>query len=142
MLSFFNRRKIAIDESHMRNLIMMARSDDNIDKREVETILRIGKERGFTENQVKDFLRSDETSLKLISPESNLEKFEQLYDLTQVMMADGIIEDDEMNFCTRFAQRLQLRKTCAALTITNIIAGIESKWNKERIFSEARVYLD
>jgi uncharacterized membrane protein YebE (DUF533 family) len=138
--SFFGKSKYAQNEAHLRNLILMAKSDNSIDQSELEVIYKIGIHRNFTENEIKDLLRSNDRQ-KLIVPENDQDKFEQLYDLTLVMMADGVIEDDEMNFCINFGNKLGLRKTNAALLITEIIEGLEDKYDKFDIFNKTKKHI-
>ena len=138
---FFSKSKFAQNEAHLRNLILMAKSDNSIDQSELEVIYEIGLRRGFTENEIKDLLRNNDRQ-KLIVPENDQDKFEQLYDLTLVMMADGIIEDDEMDFCIDFGNKLGLRKTRAALLITEIVEGLEKKLDKFDIFNKTKKYFN
>jgi uncharacterized membrane protein YebE (DUF533 family) len=136
---FFGKNKFAQNEAHLRNLILMAKSDNSIDQSELEVIYKIGLHRNFTEDEIKDLLRSNDRQ-KLIIPENDQDKFEQLYDLTLVMMADGIIEDDEMDFCVNFGNKLGLRKTNSALLITEIVEGLESDFDKFDIFNKTKQY--
>ncbi len=140
MISLFGSKKVAQNESHLKNLILMARSDNSIDQSEVEVIIKIGKERGFSEVEIKDFLTSSEKN-KLIIPEGDQEKFDQLYDLTLVMMADGIIEEDEMDFVTSFANKLGFRKTSSAFIVTKILEGLEQQLNKTDIFDLTKQFM-
>jgi tellurite resistance protein len=139
MISIFGTNKGEQNESHLKNLILMARSDNDIDKSEVEVIFKIGLERGIPESRVKELLSSKERN-ELVVPEHDSERFEQLYDLTMVMLADGIIEDDEMEFCTDFAGKLGFRKTISWLLILMILEGIEKGVDKDWIFDRCRMY--
>lgn len=139
MFSLF-KTKEEKNESHLKNLILMARSDNDIDTNEVQEIFKIGLERGFSEEEVKGFLTQKGRN-ELIIPENDTERFEQLYDLTKVMLADGIIEDDEMEFCTGFAGKLGFRKTISWLLILLILEGIEKGVDKEWIYDRCRSFL-
>jgi hypothetical protein len=114
----------------------MAKSDHSIDQSELEVTYKIGLHRNFTESEIKDLLRNNDRH-KLIIPENDQDKFEQLYDLILVMMADGIIEDDEMEFCIDFGNKLGLRKTRAALLIIEIVEGLEGDFD---IFNKTKKY--
>lgn len=129
------------NESHIRNLILMAKSDDHVDDTELEIIFKIGKERGFTEQEINYFLK-DETSFKIIQPKEIEECFEQLYDLALVMMADGIIEDDEMDFCTEFAEELGLESKEASFIVMSIVEGLENNFAKTTIYQTSRKFLE
>ncbi len=139
MLSFL-KSKVERNESHLRNLILMAKSDNDIDKTELEVIFGIGKERGFSDGQIKEFL-IDSNRRELYIPDNDLERFDQLYDLTQVMLADGVVEDDEMDFCTGFAGKLGFRKTISWMLILLILEGIEKGIDKEWIYDRCHGFL-
>ncbi len=139
MLAFL-KSKEEKNESHLRNLILMAKSDNDIDKSELEVIFKVGQDRGFSNEEIKKFL-VDTTERELYVPDNDKERFEQLYDLTQVMLADGIIEDDEMEFCTDFAGRLGFRKTIAWLLILMILEGLEKSVDKEWIYDRCYALL-
>ncbi len=141
MISIFRGNKEEQNESHLKNLILMARSDNDIDKSEVEVIFKIGLDRGITEERVKELLSSKVRS-ELVVPEHDHERFDQIYDLTMVMLADGIIEDDEMDFCTDFAGKLGFRKTISWLLILMVLEGIEKGVDKDWIFDRCRVYFN
>lgn len=139
--AFFTGKKEDSNTAHMKNLILMAKSDNYIAKPEVETIFRIGLERGFTKEEVSAFLK-EETRKKIHIPEGEKEKLEQLYDLTQVMLADGVIEDDEMEFVTGFANKLGFRKMSSAFIVTKILEGIEQEKNKKEVFKMAKPFME
>ncbi len=129
------------NESHIRNLILMAKSDNHVHDKELEVIFRIGKERGFTEQEINGFIE-DNSSFKIIQPKEIKECFEQLYNLVLVMMADGIVEDNEMDFCTAFAEKLGLDTKPAIFTVMSIVEGLEDNFTKTTIYQTARKFLE
>lgn len=140
MLSFFSSKAVVQNESHMKNLILMAKSDNSIDKTEVDVIMTIGVERGFTRQQVREFIKNTDKA-NIIQPETPRGMFEQLYDLTRVMCADGVIEDDEMEFVTGFANKLGFRKTSSAFIVDRILEGMEEKLGKDEIFEATKIFM-
>ena len=140
IFSFLTGSKEAQNEAYLRNLILMARSDNDIDKSEVNVIVKIGIERGFTEGQIKKMLENDKRN-ELFVPDNDHERFDQLYDLTQVMLADGIIEDGEMEYCTNFANKIGFRKTISWLLILLILEGVEKGVDKEWIYHRCKHFL-
>ena len=138
MFSIF-KSSVEKNESHLKNLILMAKSDNDMDKSEIEVIFKIGIERGMDEEKIKEYLSSTQKG-DLHIPDNDHDRFDQLYDLTQVMLADGVIEDDEMEFCTDFANKVGFRKTIAWLLILMILEGIEKGVDKEWIFDRCRMY--
>ena len=140
MLGFFENDKIESDESHVRNLILMAKSDNSIDKKELEVIMQVGKERGFDRDEVIEFIKDNQRT-GLIRPDTVLEKFEQLHDLVLVMLADGVIEEDEMDFIVNFANKLGFRKVTSAFIVTYILEGKEQDLSQRQIFNRIKKIL-
>ena len=56
------------NESHIRNLILMAKSDNYIDHRELDVIYTIGEEKGFSREEIEYFL-IDDSQFELIQPQ-------------------------------------------------------------------------
>ena len=137
MLGFFENEKIETDESHVRNLILMAKADNSIDKRELEVIFKVGKEHGFSKEEVIEFIK-DNKSTGLIKPESVMEKFDQLHDLALVMLADGVIEDEEMDFIVNFSNKLGFRKVTSAFIVTYILEGREQDLSQRQIYKRIK----
>lgn len=127
-------------ESHLRNLILMANSDNSISKSEIEAIYEIGIKRGISRDRIKSILR-DTKEIELFIPDNGHDKFEQIYDLVIVMLADGVIEDYEMNFCTNIANKFGFRKTISALIVIRITQGIKEKLSKKQIKELCKDYL-
>ncbi len=75
------KTKVEKNESHLKNLILMARSESDINKPELEVIFQIGLERGFSESKIKELL-STEKKFSLHIPENDADRFDQLYDQT------------------------------------------------------------
>ena len=140
MLGFFENEKIESDESHVRNLILMAKSDNSIDKSELEVIFKVGKERGFAREEVVNFIK-DNKRTGLIKPDAVIEKFEQLHDLVLVMLADGVIEHDEMDFIVNFANKLGFRKVTSAFIVTYILEGREQDLSQRQIYNRIKKIL-
>jgi hypothetical protein len=53
-----------------------------------------------------------------------------LYDLTLVIIAYSVIKDDKSNFGVRFGNKIGFRKTNAAVLNTEIIEGLDPKYDK------------
>lgn len=141
LFKFLTKNKDEVRESHMHNLILMAKSDNSIDKSEIEAILSIGQEQGFTEDEVKKMILTDLNPKAIIIPEEEHEMFKQLHNLSLVMCADGIIENDEMEFVTDFATQLGFRKTSSAFIVDRILEGIEEKLSIEQIYQETKIFM-
>lgn len=118
----------------------MAKCDNKIAKSEIECIYKIGEKKGLSRTDIYDLMRENYTG-KLIIPESIDERFEMLYDMIDVMLADGIIDDQEMEFCIDLAEKLGVRSATCGVLVTKMTSGMQSGVKKEIIFKDATPFL-
>lgn len=92
-------------QSHFLNLYAMALSDTQIDTAELETLYKIGYEKGIEKNEIDDLILHPD-KVKFSFPETLNEKVIYLYDLAKIILADGVVDSNERKtlelFCTRF----------------------------------------
>jgi len=92
-------------KSHFINLYLVALSDGNFEEKELETILKIGEEKGLSKTEFEQIILNP-TSVEFHYPETFIEKIEFLFDFTRVIMADEKIDDEEkftfLKFCKKF----------------------------------------
>jgi len=92
-------------KSHFLNMYLIALSDYEFDKKEVDEILKIGEKHGVSKSEFeKIILNPAEINFEI--PQNLKKKIEYLYDYARIIWADGIIQDDETkslyNFCLKF----------------------------------------
>lgn len=92
-------------KGHFLNLYMIALSDNNFDEKELDTILKIGDEKGVSKEDFESIILNP-TGIEIYYPTEFIEKIKLLYDYTRVIWSDGFIDDDErisfMKFCAKF----------------------------------------
>lgn len=92
-------------KGHFLNLYMIALSDNNFDEKELETILKIGKEKGISKVEFEKIIINP-TSVNFQIPTDFVSKINLLYDFARVIWSDGKIEEDEKNsfmkYCKKF----------------------------------------
>jgi hypothetical protein len=97
-------------KGHFLNLYMLALSDNNFDEKELETILRIGEEKGISQKAFEEIIINP-TSVEIKYPTDFIDKIKLLYDFTRVIWADKIVDDDEktsfLKFCIKFGFEAQ-----------------------------------
>jgi uncharacterized tellurite resistance protein B-like protein len=90
-------------------LINLAASDKLIDDREVKTIHMIGKAGGLTREEIDEMIKHPKPIGDLSSFTED-QKFENLYQLIQMMKTDGQVFKSEIHFCESIADRMGYRK--------------------------------
>ena len=92
-------------KGHFLNLYMIALVDNNFDENELETILKIGEEKGISKEEFENIIINP-TSVDIQIPTDFISKIHLLYDFARVIWSDGEIKDDEENafikYCLRF----------------------------------------
>ncbi len=91
--------------SHIINLYMIALSDSDFAIEEMNTILKIAAERGFSREEFEKTI-SNPVGVEFYIPKNFVEKIKFLYDFVRIILADGIVKNEEidmfMNFCKKF----------------------------------------
>mgnify|MGYP002636258290 CR=1 FL=1 len=92
-------------KGHFLNLYMIALSDNNFDEKELETILKIGEEKGISQDEFEKIIINP-TSINIEVPTEFIDKIKLLYDFAKVIWSDLKVEDEEkksfMRYCKKF----------------------------------------
>jgi uncharacterized tellurite resistance protein B-like protein len=92
-------------QSHFLNLYAMALSDTQIDTVELETLYKIGQEKGIEKSEIDQVILNPD-KVKFTFPDNLNEKITYLYDFAKIILADGVVDKNERStlelFCTRF----------------------------------------
>ncbi len=98
MRGFFEHQFLTFKKSHLRNLIALARSDGDFHEAEEQLIYKLGVKYGLKEQHIKKMI-ANRKEFSLVVPPDHEQKMDQLFDIMQLIYADGIVEPDEIAFC-------------------------------------------
>ena len=87
----------------------MATSDSKLDDDEKILVYKIGKTRGLKEWQISELLQEDYSQHEIFIPESLSNRMNLLYDIMQMIYADGTVTNGEIDFIHGIVVRLNLR---------------------------------
>lgn len=137
MRGFFEYQYLKFKKNHMRQLVAMAKSDGFVHPTELELLYKVGNNIGLKDWQVKNILESEE-SHELEIPKTHEQRMSQLYDMVKMMLADGIIEDREMEFCENIFEKMGYQKSLIQKLIKyyDSLDQDEESWN--RVLEESR----
>ena len=107
MTSFFEHQRTSYKRSYVRNLIALASTDGTLDPEEKMLIYTIGARRGLKDWQIAELLE-DTTSHTFFIPESVGNRMNLLYDVMQIVYADGRVTATEHAFVTNIINALSL----------------------------------
>jgi hypothetical protein len=141
MFNFFESEQTKKLKSHLMNLGALAKIDGHVDSAELNYIITIGTKNGLKPEEVKAVL-AHTSSVKLELPTNDSERFDQIYDLVEMMLADGIVDDNEMDFCIDMATKLGFRKAIVGVLVRKISMGVKDGHSREHIKNEAQSFLE
>jgi len=113
MTSFFEHQRSSFKRNYLRNLISLASSDGHLDEREKALLYDIGKKRGLKDWQINELL-TDTSYHEIFLPESVANRMNLLFDLMQLIYADGHVCDREMAFIQQIIQAFNFSKYMSA----------------------------
>lgn len=141
MFGFFESEETKRLKSHITNLGALARVDGHLDPAEVKYIVAIGKKNGMKAGEVRELI----SSVKDVDPHmpaNDSERFDQIYDLVEMMLADGIVDENEMDFCINMASKLGFKKTIVGVLVRKISMGVKDGQARDVIKQDAQSFLN
>ncbi len=109
MIGFFEHQFVSYKKKHMRNLVALAKADGHLHEDEQELLYRLGEQYGLKEKQINQIIISQKEH-ELFVPDSDEDKLKQLYDIAQMVYADGVVDDNEVAFCENVVDRFGYKK--------------------------------
>jgi hypothetical protein len=132
----FETKKTKNLKSHLANLVAIANSDGDFSVAEKRLIFDIGVKNGLSIDEVKKIIKSDAKSIEFKVPDNDSDRFDELYDLASMVLADGVCTEDEMSNCIELAEKLGFRKAITGVLVRRIVTlqtGGEEAKSKEEI---------
>lgn len=124
ILNLFKQGKSSAS-SHMKNLIEIAAADGHFDEVEYSLLESIAKKNGISSSKLAS-IKAHPEKIEFEMPESDSEKFNQLYDLVHMMVVDKEIHNEEMKLCNLFASKFGYKKEKINELLTTIQGNIEN----------------
>ena len=115
------------------HLVKIAMADGIIWHTELEMLQRMGRNLGFTEPEIKNLI--DIAAKQDHNPPYELAKrFEQLYDVVKMTLADGQIDNHEMLLAHGFAAKSGFKESEIPALLVTIMRGIKEGKDDEELF--------
>ena len=91
-----------IRKEHFIHLVQVARMDDKVNQSELELLHKEGKKFGLTDPEIDEILKSEKTHY-YDPPYSLSDKFDQLYNISKMILADDIVTESEKKMIKVYA---------------------------------------
>lgn len=135
ILEHFDHPEKKQNKEHFLNLIQVALADGVIDQSELEMLHRLGLNMNFTDSEIDSLIES--TRSQTYNPPFEFQKrFEQVYDIVKIVLADGVIDKNEMRLANTFASKLGFSEDEIPGLLVLIISGIRTGKDEEDLFEE------
>jgi uncharacterized tellurite resistance protein B-like protein len=130
LLNYSDHAEKKNKKEYFIHLIKVSLADGKITKKESETLLKLGKKLGFTDPEI-DLLFAKTAKSNYIPAYELAKRFEQLYDVIKMVLADGKIEDSEMHLANSFAIAAGFKSQEIPQLLDILIKGIEAGIDEE-----------
>ena len=121
------------DKEHFKHLIQVALADGIIEDMELKMLHRLGKNMGLTDPEIDDLLESTKKS-SYNPPYELAKRFEQLYGIVKMVLADGKIDNNEMRMTTGLALKSGFVEQEIPALLSLLISGIKNGEDEEDLF--------
>jgi len=140
MFKIFESKEKKIIKSHVRHLVRLAKSDGILHSDELRFIKKVGKKNDLTDKEIDGIIQNP-TSVDIVLPKDDDDKFYQIFDLVNLMLKDGEVNDAEIEFCMELANRLGFRKVIVGVLVAKIERGIKEGLSRKQIRKEADAFV-
>lgn len=121
------------DKAHFIHLIQVAMADGKVDETEKEMLQRLGRRMGFTDPEMDDLIESTKNSM-FVPPYELSKRFEHVYDIVKMILADGKIDNSEMRLATNLALKSGFLEQEIPGLLILLIDGIRKGKDEEDLF--------
>lgn len=132
---FVTNHGIKVPKVHYLHLIQVARADGKIDRKELAILHKEGRRFGLTDAEI-DQLIEKEKDHHYHPPYSLDEKFEDLFYITEMILADDNVSDDEAKLLRKFAVEVGFDDRAIEILKEVLIGGIRRKESEEEILAK------
>ncbi len=141
MISLFETPEKKAAKSYVHNLIRMAAADNLLHRNEIELINKIGTKKGLNEKEIDSLykIRKDEA---IVIPKNRTECFDLLYDIIEIMNADGEVSEEEFAFCEEIAHKMGFSDTIVKLLVSKIERSLAYDVPKSMVVEEATPFIN
>ena len=132
-LEFSDHSKKKQNTEYYVHLIRIAKADDSISNTELELLHRIGKKLGFSDFEIDHLIETIGKS-DYIPPYELSERFEQVYEIVKMTLADSVIDKNEMNLASGFAAKSGFNESEIPSLLLLLITGIREDKDEDELF--------
>jgi len=132
---FITNQGKRVNKEHYIHLIQVSKIDGKISTSELEMLHKEGRKFGLTDPEI-DKLIGSESFDNYDTPYSLKDKFDQLYNIAELILADGVITDSEKRLIKRYAITAGFRDELIDDLLNLLFEGIVKGDDEEKLLKE------
>lgn len=132
-LDFFDHPQKKQNKEYFVHLVRIAKSDDILSVNELELLNRIGKSLGLTDPEIDKLIETTDKS-DYHPPYELSKRFDQVYEIVKMTLADGKIEHQEMRLASAFAVKSSFNESEIPFLLDLLVKGIREGKDEEELF--------
>jgi uncharacterized tellurite resistance protein B-like protein len=122
-----------ISKEHYLHLVQVSKADGKINAGELELLHKEGRKFGLTDPEIDKFIEH-EAKNNYDPPYLLHEKFEHLYNIAEMILADEVVSEGERKLLKRFAIEAGFSDKTIARLIELLLTGIKKGEDEEKLF--------
>jgi len=126
-----------VNKNAFVHLVQISRIDGKIHDDELELLYKEGKKFGLTDPEIDKLVHS-ERDHHYHPPYSLEEKFEHLYNIAEMILADEVVKEGEKKMIKRFAIEAGFEYSKIDDIINLLLEGIKANTDEEELFKKFR----
>lgn len=126
-----------INKEHFIHLVQVSRADGNMQPTELGLLHKEGRKFGLTDPEI-DRIIEKESKHHYDPPYSLHEKFDQLYNIVEIVLADNDVSEAEMKLINRYAIGAGFADKTIPKLIDLLIKGVREGKDEETLLKEFR----
>jgi uncharacterized tellurite resistance protein B-like protein len=126
-----------IRKDHFVHLVQVAEIDGKIDKQEMEVLHKEGRKFGLTDPEI-DAIIDKEKDFHYVPPYSLQDKFDEIYNIASIILADKEVTGAERKMLHRYAIAAGFKDETIEMLENLVIDGIKNNVDEETLFKNFR----
>lgn len=122
------------------HLVQISKTDGKISQNELDLLYKEGKKFGLTDPEIDKLIESEKDH-HYHQPYSLAEKFEHLYNMAEMILADEIVNEKELKMIRRFAIEAGFEDSKIEGLIGILFDGIRNNTSEEVLYEKFRKHL-
>ena len=126
-----------VRKDHFRHLVQIAEIDGKLTEVELEILHKEGRKFGLTDPEI-DQIIDKEKDFHYVPPYSLQDKFDELYNIALVILADNEVSERERLILRRYAISAGFEDNIIDMLVKHVLEGVQNGADEEELFNSFR----